>query len=147
MEINNAFQIFIVDNVTSFPKCPRTLQNHLWLWRIGGKKMAISHFCPWHFAQCYNLQICPKHACTWFTGSNPFYNHKLNANTLDIGLILSYGALHKELFQKWQEVHIATLIKHSFSNFVYLEHWTQYLAANKVHEYQEKFTNYVYALS
>ena len=75
MEYQNEFQRWIVDHVTSFEKCLRTLQDHLWLGRIEGMKMAISHFCPWHFAHCYKLQICPKHACTCFTGLKPFHTH------------------------------------------------------------------------
>ena len=75
--------------------------------------MTISHFCPRHFAPCYNLQIRLNHACTCITGSNPFYTPELNANTLDNGIVLIFEALYKGLIQKWQKGYIATLIKHT----------------------------------
>ena len=73
------------------------------------------------FLQCYKLQISLDHACTCITGSNPFYTPKLNASTMVNGIILILETLYKGLIQKWQKVNIATLIKFTFSNFVYLE--------------------------
>ena len=84
-------------------------------------KMANSHFCPRHFAPCYNLQISLNHVCTCITGPNPFYTPKLNANTMVNGIVLIFEALYKGLIQKWQKGNNATLIKFAFSNFVYLE--------------------------
>ena len=109
--------------------------------------MANYHFCPRHFAQCYNLQINLNHACTCITGPNTFYTPKLNANTMVNGIVLILEALYKGLIQKWQKVYIATLIKFTLCNFVYLEPWTKPFAANKVHKYQAIGTNSQQALS
>ena len=123
-ESQNSFQIWIVEHVTSFPKCPRTLQDHLWLGRIEEMKMAIYHFCARHFHNVTSCKSVSNMLVLGFTGPNPFYTPKLNANTLDIGFILIFETLHNELIQKWHKVHIATLIKHAFCNFVILEPWT-----------------------
>ena len=62
------------------------------------------------------------------------------------GIVLIFEALYKGLIQKWQKGYIATLIKHTLCNFVYLEPWTKAFAANQLHKYQEKCTNYVQTL-
>ena len=85
-------------------------------------KMENYHFCSRHFSQWCKLQICPKHACTWFTGYNPFYTPKFNANTLDNGFVLSFGALYIDLFHLWHKGNNTISIKLAFCNFVFLEH-------------------------
>ena len=54
----------------------------------------------------------------------PSIDQKLNANTMDNCLVLTFEALHIELIQKWHKVHKTILIKHAFCNFVFLEPWT-----------------------
>ena len=64
---------WVIENIASFPKCPRTLQDHLWLGRIEEEKMAICHFCSSHVYNASSCKSVPSMIVPCITGPNPFY--------------------------------------------------------------------------